>query len=234
MPKLSREYLLASILAGLAAVLGLVLAIEWVVVDRERSRALAIPPAKATAQPSGEAAEAGAIDLPSLDDYKQMADRPLFMESRRPGAEPAAPEAAPPPQTPLNLKLMGIVFTPQGKKALLADAKGKYNLLKVQGVLDNWTLIEVKADQVILQQGEERKPLDLLKKRPNSPPGSAAAPHPAMPPRPGPLQRPLPPRPQPFQPPVQAASDDGEDDGEADMPEEEDIPEEDSGLDDGE
>jgi type II secretory pathway component PulC len=228
MPKLAREYLLAAILAGLVLVLAVLLAVEWVVLDRDREAALAVPQVKATPSVNTESGDASDLELPPLEDYAQMADRPLFMESRRPGAEPSEAPPPPPPMTPLNLKLMGIVFTPQGKKALLVDAKGKYKRLKAQDSLDGWTLIEMKADQVVMQQGEERKSLDLLKKKPKAPPGPPGAQPPGPGPRPGmpgPQQRPMPPQAQQYQPQPEPE----EEVPEEEVPEEE-IPEEETDM----
>ncbi len=226
MPKLSREYLLASVLAGIAAVLGLLLALEWIVLAKDRERALAAPRVKAETQVEIESGNALDFELPPLDDFRQMTERPLFMENRRPGAEPTETVAAPPPQTPMNLKLMGIVFTPEGKKALLVDAKGKYKRLKAQDTLDSWTLVEVDQDKVVMQQGEERKELPLLKKKPKLASGAQQPPPGGQPPRP--QGRP------PMPPPQQVPGEDMGDEGADALPEDEEdsgAVEEDTGTD---
>jgi len=202
MPKLSREYLIAAALAGIVAVLALLMALEWMVLNKRREQTLALPPAQASASALGESGEAKEFELPALDDYRQMAERPLFMETRRPGAEPTEAAAPPPPpMLPMTLKLMGIVFSPQGKKALVMDAKGKYHRIAVQQSQDSWTLVEIGESQVIMQQGESREKLPLLKKKPKTPgPPLAQAGLPGQPiqagqpPRPG--RPPIPPRPQ--------------------------------------
>jgi hypothetical protein len=191
MPKWSRDYLLTSILGGIAAVLSVALLIEWVVLDKGREQAVQTPPAKTTPAADTAAESPEDFELPPLDGYAQMAERPLFMENRRPGTEVQEAAAEPPPQSPLNLKLMGIVFTPEGKKALMVDAKGKYKRLKPQETLDSWTLVELGSDKVVMQQGEERKELMLLKTKPKAPPGPQ--PPPGAPPRP--MQKPPPPQP---------------------------------------
>lgn len=200
MPKWSRDYLLTSILGGIALVLGLAVAVEWAVLARHRGQDRQPPPSKTA--PVAEP-EIRSVDfaLPALDGYEQIAERPLFMENRRPGSEVVETVAPPPPPTPMNLKLMGIVSTPQGKTALLVDSKGKYKRMKAQDSLDNWVLIEFGADKVTLQQGDKREDLPLLKKRPRVPLPPGAPPQPGQPPRPG--QRPPPPP-----PPVPPNSDD--------------------------
>lgn len=232
MSKLSRDYLLPSILGCAAAALSLALAIEWVVLAKGNHNP-APPPAKARAAPDAEdGGAAKEFDLPEENEYAQMADRPLFMENRRPGADTAAEPPPPPPATPMALKLMGIVWTPQGKLALVADAKGKYKRLKPQDSLDGWTLVELGTDKVTMLQGDRREELTLLKKRPKAPAGGPqpvpGQPAPGQPMRPG--QRPMPP--QPIQPPPIQPDPMMPDEENPDMPEEDmsgEIPDEDNG-----
>lgn len=109
--------------------------------------------------------------------FQQITERPLFMESRKPGAIEAdtAPIEQKPP-TPLTLKLKGIVST-QGKKvALLQDAKGKYAKLKIRDKFENWQLMEISEDRVVLRQYERVETLILVKKSggmPSQPPPQA-------------------------------------------------------------
>lgn len=227
MPKWSRDYLLTALLGGLALVLSLAVAVEWTVLARHRRQNLQAPPAKTAPLPEPEVGEED-FELPALDDYEQMAERPLFMENRRPGSEVAETAAPPPPPTPMNLKLMGIVLAPEGKTALLVDGKGKYKRLKAQDALDGWVLVELGADRVTMQQGDKREDLPLLKKRPKiAPPPQPGAPPPGQPPRPG--QRPPPPPPPPVpQPGVEAGEEVQE------IPEEvpdSDVPDEDTDID---
>lgn len=222
--KWSRDYLLAALLAGLALGLGVVVTVEWLVLEHGREAMLDLPPAKPTRAPDAEAGEAGDFELPGLDDYEQMTERPLFMESRRPGAEGGPPPAPPPVRTPMTLKLMGIAATPDGKKVLIVDAKGKYHRVKTLDILDNWTLVDIGEDKVVMQQGEERQDLMLLKKKPKPPPGPAQAGQPGQPLPPG-QQPPRPPQPD-GAPPPEEIEDEGqevpEEDPEAEMPAEED------------
>lgn len=221
--KWSRDYLLAALLAGLALGLGVIVTVEWLVLEQGREAMLDLPPAKPARTADAGAGEAKDFELPGLDDYEQMTERPLFMESRRPGAEGGPPPPPPVAQTPLTSKLMGIVWTPQGKKALIVDAKGKYKRMKPLDILDNWTLIELGVDRVVMQQGEERKELPLLKKKPKPPPG------PGQPGQPGQMpgqQPPRAPHPQAV-PPPEEIEDEGteipEEDPETEMPVEEDA-----------
>lgn len=186
----SREYLLTSILAVLAVILALALAVEWTLLARAGDTEAGLSTAKAPVQ-EDTAADGEEFELPGLESYAEMADHPLFMESRLPGAESAESAAPPPPQTPMSLKLMGVVRTPGGVTALVMDAKGKYKRLKPNDpAFDGWTLVEVGQDQVTMQQGERRELLRLLKPR------KAISGIPPVPGQPAPGQG-LPGRPQP-------------------------------------
>lgn len=227
MSKWSRDTLLTWILATVAGLLVVAVTVEWVMLDRNRQAVLGTLPSKTGSVPvqsEAEEEERG-FELPELDTYEQVTERPLFAESRRP--EVVAPSVELPPdqpKSPLTLKLMGIVFTPTTQTALLVDAKGKYKRVKLQETFDNWTLVELSPDWATLQQGEERQKLDLLKIKPKppKPPGTPgqtgqAPPRPAM--AGGPAQGRMPgpgrqvQRPQPMPEDM--------DTGEEDMPEDE-------------
>jgi len=134
--------------------------------------------------------------LLGVSEYQQMVERPLFMETRRPpppkSEEPPPPPTPPPPEkaTPVNFKVMGILSTPEGRMALIADGKGKYKRMKVKDSLDGWQITDIKPDRLLIQQGEFKEDLSLLKKRGKggspAPTGApAAAPPNAPSPQPG-------------------------------------------------
>jgi hypothetical protein len=117
--------------------------------------------------------------FPDIGEFEELVQRPLFIEGRRPPEESAGDEGPiVKPHTPLNAKLMGVVFSPRGVTALLVDAKGKYQRVRKGGVVDNWTLVELHRDRVILEQDGERQELLLLKKRPKVPSATASTPAP--------------------------------------------------------
>jgi hypothetical protein len=222
MPKWSRDYLLTVVLAGVAAVLGLAVVVEWAVLERSSRKILAAAPVKSV---PGEAADATAVqdfELPDLDEFAATVERPLFAENRRPPAEDADAAAAPAPSKPLTLKLMGVVFTPKQHTALLVDAKGKYKRIRKDESLDGWTLVALAPGKVTMQQGEEQKELMLLKPKPKVPSVPNAPPQPGQP------------HPKvPAQPPNDDQADEQDEaDEEAEEPEDmvdEEIPDEDTG-----
>lgn len=180
-----REYRLPLLLGGVVILLLGGVILEWRILQNKETNLSSFFPMQQKTPPEVAAAEEE-FELPALDEYEQMTERPLFMENRRPGSEIVAETAPPPlPPTPMNLKLMGVVVTPENKMALLTDAKGKYKRLRVQEHLEGWVLVELKTDRVTLQQGEKHEDLPLLKIRPkqNMPMGMVP---PSIPPPPPP------------------------------------------------
>lgn len=191
MPKRLRPFLLTAILLVITSTLAALLAGEWVYLKNRR--ALTFKTEHPAQAPLPEAALLpDDFALPELDKYEQIVSRPLFMESRRPGQPPAAAPPPPPPPTtppPISLKLMGILSTPKGKVALIADAKGKYKRLKLNDALDGWQVIGIKPDRLFMEQNGFTEDLPLLKKREKGAPGrqppapnQAAQPPQAIPP----------------------------------------------------
>ena len=140
MGKPSPELRLSLLLAAICAGLGLLLVGEWYSVDRM----LRLPQASKTADRDDEdMPDIGFFEFPDLGEFEEMVERPLFVEGRRP--PPEVVEEPPPPvaRTPLDLKLMGMVFSPSGKTALLVDPKGKYKRVKEGGIVEGLSLIHI-------------------------------------------------------------------------------------------
>ncbi|MBS1214896.1 MAG: hypothetical protein H6R26_3513, partial [Proteobacteria bacterium] len=169
MSRLYRDYGPALLMLGASVVLVFVLLAEWLYFRGERADLKARLMVKEQVSPA--VGEGGMADfaLPDLDQYTEMTARPLFMEGRRPPPEDAqaAAEEAPADLKPLNIKLMGVVFTPKDKSALFVDEKGKYRRVRKNAQVDGWKLAEVREDRVVMeQQGGAQKELPLMKPKP--------------------------------------------------------------------
>lgn len=209
MSRWTRDNLLSLILATVAGLLLIGVAIESAVLKNKRST-VAASSEKAASPQSAESAESvdtEDFELPEIQEYETIVERPLFMESRRPGAEVGETTAAAAPNTPLTVKLMGVAFTPNDKTALLVDAKGKYKRLKKNGTIDGWTLVEFAPDKVTLQRDDEQRDLMLLKPKPKTaraqptPAQAQQAPRQQPPPKPPVRQSPPPPVEEPEEEP---------------------------------
>lgn len=161
--KLSPELRLSLILAAVCAALALLVLGESLGVDRMQR----ISPVSAEPGKGGvDKPAVGPFEFPDINEFEDLVERPLFVEGRKP--PPEVVEEPPPvvSRTPLDLKLMGLIFSPSGKTALLVDPKGKYKRVKQGAVVGGWTLKELKKDSVVMQQDSESKELPLLKTKP--------------------------------------------------------------------
>lgn len=93
-------------------------------------------------------------------DYSGIAERPLFTFDRRPYQAPVAepmreePPAPPPPR--IDFELSAIVTTPIDRIALLRTSNAPEMIkLSVGETYEQWTLSEVTANAVVLQNGTQ-------------------------------------------------------------------------------
>lgn len=99
MPARLRPYLLSGVLLALAVLLSALLAGEWLYLKHGRETRAVIKPAAQMPLPEDKLLPDD-YALPGLSQYQQMAERPLFMESRRPSPpRPLAPPRQPNPRS---------------------------------------------------------------------------------------------------------------------------------------
>ncbi|MEN9680713.1 MAG: hypothetical protein RLZZ627_606 [Pseudomonadota bacterium] len=106
------------------------------------------------------------LGLPAVHEFSETVERPLFMETRRPS--PPAPPGPPPrsePPAPVTFQLMGVIESPKGRLALIAEAKGKYRRLHLKDAIDGWEVTEIRDDRLFLEQGGLKQDIGLTKKR---------------------------------------------------------------------
>lgn len=195
----NQDFALTLPLALLCLLLGLVLVLELFAVQRAAAKRAQDGGASVQEQPPAGAEPDAAFQLPPVEEFSAFVDRPLFVEGRKPPVEgeQQAQAAKPEDLAPLELSLMGVMFSPHGKMAILAEASGKNRRVKLGGTIEGWRLIDLKADRVTLQRGDEQRDLPLMKPRPKG-----VAPAPGQPPvQPGGRRgRPAVPQPQPVPP----------------------------------
>ncbi|MBX3725765.1 MAG: hypothetical protein KF823_07590 [Xanthomonadales bacterium] len=100
------------------------------------------------------------VDLPPLDRFPDLAQRPLFAEDRRPEPKetPEAPEPVveQPPTAPLNAVLTGVIHTPRTRIALLRDNSNGQNLrlsegMPMPGDQGGWVVKTVEPRRVVFE-----------------------------------------------------------------------------------
>ncbi len=177
---------LISVLAGVAAVLVLIVLGEWWYAQHIRAQLLTadIPPQTRTVEDT----------MPDIDltgqreeSYADLVNRPLFVKGRRPVDEPDLKQA----QTnavavKFDWQLNGVFTTKKGLSALFSRAtlkvpKDNYRKIAEGGDLDGWKLTKIHLDHVVLTQDSSDKELLLrkpkLKQLPNTTANTTPPPH---------------------------------------------------------
>lgn len=98
-----------------------------------------------------------------LEGYSAILERPPFHPSRRPGLVQAkAAAAAAPAAAQSELLLSGVLIMSDRKLALLQHA-GSQDIIRLQvgATLDDWVLMDVAEDRVMLRKGALRRELRL-------------------------------------------------------------------------
>lgn len=93
--------------------------------------------------------------------YPSIAERPLFLPSRKPEAVASAGDAAAPPPTAIEqITLLGIVAGPTLRGVLLEE-KGKPRFVRTGELVGEWSLNAIDGRQVTFVRGAETKQIEL-------------------------------------------------------------------------
>ncbi len=159
------------LLLGLCGVLILVNGAEWayLMYGISQSRQIVEQPV----DPNIEFDRIGSHEfvLPPKESFSEIVERPLMIQGRRAVSENSAEPiiAGPASRGDMQIRLMGVVMTPDGMTALMQDGKGAYQRLQIDGSIDGWELAEMHKDRVVLKQGGSREELKLRKPKPKEP-----------------------------------------------------------------
>ncbi len=99
------------------------------------------------------------VELPGLDVFDDVVQRPLFADDRRPqpkdsGEEPEEAPVEAPPSAPLNVALTGIIHTPGTKVVLVRDNMTGRSLnltenMPLPGDQGGWTVKSIEPRKVV-------------------------------------------------------------------------------------
>ena len=96
---------------------------------------------------------------PPPDAFREMVDRPLFTQTRRP-PEKQQVEAAQAPKPPAKMpdwKLVGTVVTEAKSHALFWDQKGRRFVRVAPGdTVEGWEVAQIEKHQVLVKQKEKQ------------------------------------------------------------------------------
>jgi hypothetical protein len=143
-------------------------------------QAVAAPPhhdlPKLYGAPGQETPRLETYDIPPVNNFAQVDDRPLFSPLRKPIE--VAPELPPPPPPP-QVSLIGIIAQGQRRIALLRDPKAPLALrVDVGSKIEGWEVVEIAEDRVVLSANAVKHEVSLntstTRQRPPSTPGDSA------------------------------------------------------------
>ncbi len=112
------------------------------------------------------------FDLPSINSFtatgiaafREITERPLFIESRRPLPKPKPEQKQVVRLTPLRLALEGIVLSSAEKIAVFLDTNTNQSLHLTTGMThQGWELTEITDNTAIFKRGEQTQELVLQK-----------------------------------------------------------------------
>jgi len=147
--------------------------------------------------PSAASIQGEVVALAPQTQYREVSDRPLFNEDRKPGPPDEPVETIEKTVQPLNVTLTGIIITPQLKLAMLKDNAKNVPIslhegMPLPGDQSIWTVVEIQARKVILKSGNNETnelPLDVAAVTPpattprTNPQPVAVSPPPGAPPQ---------------------------------------------------
>ena len=185
---------LIKFLAGLCAILLLVILGEWLYLNHARKALL--EEIKTVDKKPKPMAELPTLELTRRPEssYVNMVSRPLFIQGRRPVNEaPQATAAKPVASGTFNWTLNGIYTHKRRTYALLTRngakvPKDNFRKVSVSSDIDGWQVEEIQKDKIVVSQADQRKelPLHKIKPKTNNPaqpqnPGMATMPPPVIP-----------------------------------------------------
>lgn len=105
-----------------------------------------------------------ALPGPALADTGQfmaMLDRPLFSSSRRPPPPPPPPQAEAPPVDNLAAASVSGLFYGDGVGGIIINIGGKHRRVRLNEVIEGWTVKTIEGRAVTLVRGGEQRVLQL-------------------------------------------------------------------------
>lgn len=107
-------------------------------------------------------------DLPAMDRYAEVAQRPLFNADRRPlpPEEVGGEEEAPPPPTPLEVTLTSVIISGDVKIAMVQDNRSRQSQSvrlgqNLEGEMAGWKLVELAPRKAVFEGPAGRAEADL-------------------------------------------------------------------------
>lgn len=153
----------SKLMLGVCVLLGIIIAAEAVAINRGSDVATSsVATAEGTGLVGGES-PAGPLRVPPIVIYRDVAERPLFADTRRPQDKPESASAGA-PAAALNSKwkLTGIVLAGENSSAhVVSIGDNKTVRLQIGMPLDGWQLEEIAPDHVVFSLSGRTATLSL-------------------------------------------------------------------------
>ncbi len=147
----------SALLIGLCLILGGVIYLELSFGPSHRA-ASPIPIAPGPPEPAVLLVADPGFAMKPPDDFSEIAQRPLFIPSRRPlppDTEPPRPSPGPRKAKRHRFTLKGVVIVADERMAVLQRRRSRTVLRVVEGQqIDGWLVEAIMPDRVVLRQGE--------------------------------------------------------------------------------
>jgi general secretion pathway protein N len=105
--------------------------------------------------------EPAAFDPPPSSAFGEIAERPLFSESRRPFVPETEAEEPAAPDEQVSIELVGTLLTEDGRAALLQPAGQVGRWLRTGEKIAGWQIETIERDRITLRLDDETKTLQL-------------------------------------------------------------------------
>jgi len=135
----------------------------WLEIEAAPRPGQPLPPAPDTAPEPPPLPDELAYRPPALEDFREVAERPLFAPSRRPPADAPPPVAVAAPAAPeLGFELIGVVISPAETLALVRQP-GAPDLVRagIGQTVAGWTVERIFPNRVLFRAGDRVEELAL-------------------------------------------------------------------------
>ncbi len=116
--------------------------------------------------------EPASFAMAGIDSYREVLERPVFLQSRRPPPEERRGTVI----QPSSLVLVGLIIAPDGQRALIQYGEPpRLQRVMVGQAIEGWSVESILADRIVVRHGDAEEELKLkLKGAPRMPPRGAA------------------------------------------------------------
>lgn len=122
-------------------------------------------PQQAPEMPASDAEVQALFDLPPIDAFSEIAERPVFSPNRRPpdylGEEEELSEPEPARRRDLDVTVVGIITGPRAVALLQPDSGDRPVPLAEGQTLSGWTLKAIEPFRLVFQRDGEEQTVEL-------------------------------------------------------------------------